>query len=114
MSDLVRRLAQGTHPVEVSLRPDRSLDELNGSIERGYLHLRFTGTRGGTEIGVSIDQDCSDFRLADLDRGGGRFTVVGELALDGARVRCSAEIQLPEMTGVGALHILPRDHTPTG
>jgi hypothetical protein len=47
MSDLVRKLCQGNHPIEVSLRPSKTLEALRECLDRQYIHVRFTDTRGG-------------------------------------------------------------------
>src|SRR4051812_42834426 len=48
---LVERLAQGSHPIIASRYPDKSVRALKESIDRGYVHIKFTETRGGTELG---------------------------------------------------------------
>src|SRR5260221_10372403 len=48
---LVDRLSEGEHPVELSLRPEKSVRFLREALERNYVFLRFTDTRGGTELG---------------------------------------------------------------
>lgn len=103
MNDLVQRLSAGEHPVEASLRPERSVKAFRESIERGFVHVRFTGTRGGTELGFSIDQERSDLSKADFDNEAGRARLVGELTLDYIPVRCIANIELPSLTGTGHL-----------
>jgi hypothetical protein len=60
MNDLVQRLSQGRHPVEVSLRPERTVEALKDALDRGYVHIRFTQTRGGTELGIPIDRQETD------------------------------------------------------
>lgn len=103
MSDLVQRLCEGQHPVEVSLRPERTVRALKERIDLGHVHIKFTGTRGGTELGVPIDRDRTDLTEADFTNESGRLTVVGELTLDYVRVRCIAEIQLSSLRGSGRL-----------
>src|SRR5215467_14129912 len=39
---LVERLATGTHPVEISLRPDKELSRFKQCLDRGYVHVKFT------------------------------------------------------------------------
>ena len=53
---LVERLSQGSHRVEASLRPDKTVQLLKECIDRGYVHIRFPDTRGGTELGVRLEQ----------------------------------------------------------
>jgi hypothetical protein len=106
MSDLVQRLSIGEHPVEASVRPERTVNALRECLDRGYVHIKFTGTRGGTELGMPIDAERSDFGPADFEHESGRLTIVGELVLDYVKVRCIATIELPSLTGVGRLEPL--------
>jgi hypothetical protein len=101
MSQLVDKLSAGEHPVEISLRPERSVKALKECIDRGFLHVKFTGTQGGTELGFPLSNESS--LNADFDNGTGTITVVGDLTLDYRRVRCVAEIELPSMSGTGHL-----------
>jgi hypothetical protein len=103
MSDLVQRLSEGQHPVEVSLRPERSVQALKDCLDRGYVHIKFTNTRGGTELGVPIDQQRTDLSAADFAGETGRLRVVGDLVLDYVSVRCIADIDLPSLQGFGRL-----------
>src|SRR4030095_16239985 len=41
---LVSRLSRGEHPVEVSLRPEKSAAAFKTAIDRNYVHIKFTGT----------------------------------------------------------------------
>jgi hypothetical protein len=72
---------------------------LKECLDRGLVHIRFTGTRGGTELGVPVDQARTDMTAADFSGETGRLTVVGELSLDYTRVRCVADIELPSTEG---------------
>lgn len=107
MSDLVNRLSQGTHPVEVSLRPERTVQAFKEAVDRGYVHIKFTGTRGGTELGVPMTERDIDVGQADFDAGTGRVKLAGELRLDYVKVRCVAEVELPSLQGEGRLEIVP-------
>ncbi len=107
MSDLVKRLSEGEHPVEVSLRPERTVKAFQDSLDRGYVHIKFTNTRGGTELGVPVDRQASDLTAADFTNATGRLTLVGALTLDYVKVRCIANIDLPSLEGRGRLEPLP-------
>ena len=100
---LVSRLSRGEHPVEISLLPQRSAAALAEAIDRGYVFVRFTDTRGGTELGVELDRAASDLADADYETGHGRIRLVGDLTLDFEPVRCIAEIDLATMSGSGRL-----------
>jgi uncharacterized protein YbdZ (MbtH family) len=103
---LVERLSQGSHPVEISLRPERTGPALRESIEEGHVFVRFTSTRGGTELGVQLDRNACALDSGDFDAPSGIITLSGQLVLDFVPVRCTAEIDLATMEGRGRLEIL--------
>jgi len=106
MSELVRKLSEGSHPVEVSLRPEKSAAILKECVDRKYVHIKFTNTRGGTELGVRLDPAGTDLSQADFANGTGRAKFVGNLTLDYVKVRCVADIDLATFSGDGHLEIL--------
>ena len=101
--DLVERLCQGQHPVEASLRPEKTAQALQECLDRGYVHIKFTGTRGGTELGVRLDPDSTDRSKADFANARGSIRVVGHLTLNYVPVRCVADIDLSSLSGTGHL-----------
>jgi hypothetical protein len=103
MSELVEKLSQGRHPVEISLRPDRTVAALKRCIDQGYTHIKFTETRGGTDLYVPLDSAASDLSAADFDKSTGTVKLVGKLTLDYVPVRCLAEIDLATLAGTGNL-----------
>ena len=106
MNDLVRRLSEGKHPIEASLRPSPTLQTLKAAIDRQYVHVRFTGTRGGTELGFKVDTQLSDLSTGDFETGTGTVKLCGSLVLDYQPVRCVAELDLSKLTGQGRLELL--------
>ena len=106
MSDLVTRLSAGRHRVVVSLRPVATLDAFRECVERGYVHVKFTDTQGGTELGIAIDRDNSSLASADFEGGTGQVQIVGRLTLDFVDVRCLAEIDLASLEGLGHLEVV--------
>jgi len=109
MNDLVRRLCEGDHPVEVSLHPDKSVGRLKECINRKYVLVRFTDTKGGTELGFVLDPEATDTSQADFEKGRGSLRLVGSLTLDYVKVRCIADIQLETLGGRGHLEPIPAD-----
>jgi hypothetical protein len=105
MDDLVRRLIEGNHAVEVRVRPERTAAMLKEAIDRGIVHLRFPDTRGGTELGVHIDRDGSDLSHADFERGTGSVKLIGRLTLNYVKIRCIADINLNSLSGLGNLEL---------
>lgn len=106
MNDLVKRLSEGSHPVEVSLRPERTIKLFREMLDRGHVLVKFTQTRGGTELGFPLDKSRSDLTQADLEAATGKLRVCGELTLDYVPVRVVADIELPSLEGQGHLEIL--------
>lgn len=100
---LVDRLCEGDHPVEVGLRPERTVTLFKEAIDRNYVHIKFTNTRGGTELGVRLDHEACDFSEADFENGTGKVHVEGGLTLDYVKVRLIADIDLPSLEGKGHL-----------
>jgi uncharacterized protein YbdZ (MbtH family) len=100
---LVERLSNGRHPVEISLRPARELARFKECLDRGYVHVKFTGTRGGTELGVRLTKEETDLSQADFESGSGEARLAGTLTLDFVKVHCYATIRLPELAGEGYL-----------
>ncbi len=100
---LVDRLCQGSHPIEAGLRAERTVRMLKEAIDRNYVHIKFTRTRGGTELGVRLDRDSCDFSGADFENGAGSVHLEGDLTLDYVRVRCISDLDLSTLEGEGRL-----------
>jgi len=109
MNDLVRRLCEGDHPVEVSLRPNKTVEALKECIDRKYVHIRFTDTKGGTELGFALNPEATDIRQANFDQGSGSVRLVGSLTLDYVKVKCIANIELETLNGRGHLEPIQAD-----
>jgi uncharacterized protein YbdZ (MbtH family) len=103
--ELVHYLSQGRHPVESSLRAERSARALKQRIDLGHVHIKFTATRGQTELGVALDREATVLTQADFERQTGDVHLEGELTLNDVRVRCVADIDLRTLTGLG--HLVP-------
>ncbi len=104
MDDLVKRLSEGDHPVVASAVRD-SVEEFKNSIDRGYVHIKFTDTKGGTELGVRLDKEASDLSKADFGKAKGEVHLEGTLTLNYVKVRCIADINLETLQGKG--HLVP-------
>ena len=109
MNELVKKLTSGYHPVEASVRPERTPAGFKAAIDRQYVHVRFTDTRGGTELGFKIDQQLSDLSKADFTNLTGPVRVGGHLTLDYEPVRCIADIELSTLKGNGRLELVSNE-----
>jgi hypothetical protein len=103
MDSLTEKLATGDHPVEISIRPEATLERFKACIDRGYVHVKFTDTRGGTELGVELDKEASNVSSGNFEQGTGTVRLVGGLTLNYDKVRCIADIDLGTLTGQGHL-----------
>jgi uncharacterized protein YbdZ (MbtH family) len=100
---LVDKLCEGEHPVEASLRPEKTVKLFKEAIDRSYIHIKFTGTKGGTELGVRLERDTCDFSKADFEHGIGEVHIEGGLILDYVNVKCIADLDLKTLRGKGHL-----------
>jgi len=87
----------------VSLHPEASVKGFKEFLDKGYVRVKFTDTKGGTELGLKLDKDASDFSRADFNEGTGQARMVGSSSLDYTRVRCIANIDLKTLAGLGHL-----------
>ena len=106
MDELVQQLSKGDHPI-VTRRAD-SVEELKQSIDRGYVLVTFTDTRGGTELGIRLDDALTDLGNADFEQGSGTVHLAGNLTLNYVKVRCVADVDLATLEGKGHLEILEK------
>ena len=110
MDDLVQRLSEGDHPVAVG-GPQPSLEIFQKRVEdMGDVFIKFTGTRGGTDLGVRVDPQATDLSQANFQEGTGTAHVEGTLTLNYVKVRCVADIDLGTLQGTGRLIILEEVH----
>ncbi|MFJ6569597.1 hypothetical protein ACIQNU_19450 [Streptomyces sp. NPDC091292] len=106
MDELVARLSAEGQTVVVG-GPSPSVEELQRRIsEMGYVFIKFPTSRGGTDLGVRVDEAATDLGRADFANGTGRAHIEGTLTLNSVRVRCVADIELPSLTGTGHLVVL--------
>lgn len=105
MNELVEKLTQ-EQEIEASLRPEANLENFKAALDRGYVHVKFPNTRGGTELGIRLDPDASDLSNADFESRSGSVKIVGVLILDYERVRFHGEIDLGTLKGTGRLEPL--------
>jgi hypothetical protein len=85
---------------------DPTVEELRERTgEMGYLLVKFTETRGGTELGFPLDRDATDLSGANFDEGTGTVHVEGHLVLNDDPVRCIADIDLVTLKGTGRLKV---------
>ncbi len=83
---------------------DPTVEDLRNRVgEMGYVLVKFTETRGGTELGFPLDREACDLSAADFDQAAGSVHVEGSLTLNDDPVRCIADIELATLKGTGRL-----------
>ena len=83
---------------------DPTVEELRDRTgEMGYVLVKFTETRGGTELGFPLDRAATDLSKANFDDGTGTVHVEGHLILNDDPVRCIADIDLATLRGTARL-----------
>ena len=103
VDELVAYLSNGNHEVEAGLHPEQTVKALKECIDRDYVHVKFTETKGGTEIGIKLDRQASDLSKADFDAQTGSVHMVGNVTLNYVKVQCVADIDLRTLAGKGYL-----------
>ena len=102
MHDLTQRLTISQPIVMGGIEP--TVEELRKRIEEmEYVLVKFTETRGGTELGFSLNQDATDVSTADFEQGTGAVHVEGNLTLNDDPVTVIADIDLATLKGTGRL-----------
>lgn len=104
VSQLVEFLCKGEHPVEATLR-QKTREAMKEAISMGHVPIKFTDTRGGTELVVPLDPSRSDLRAIESSNGSAEIKVVGDLTLDYVPVTCVARIDLTTLEGEGHLEV---------
>jgi hypothetical protein len=107
MDELTERLKVDQPVIIGGLEP--TLEELRERTgELGYVLIKFTETRGGTELGFPLDREATDLSAANFDTGIGTVHVEGNLTLNGDPVRCIADIDLATFKGSGRLALVEK------
>ncbi|MBN4055431.1 MbtH domain protein [bacterium AH-315-K03] len=102
MNDFVNTLTKSQRVINSG----KDVNDFKAQIDRGYVFVKFTETKGGTDLGVRMDQARSDITKADFDAEKGSVHIEGELELNYVKVRCVADIKLKNLEGKGYLEIL--------
>ena len=104
INELVERLSVGTHEVVIGYRGENN-EEIKQMIENGYVHVKFTQTKGGTELGVNVDLSNTNIQEVVLNQEREVLHLEGLTNLNYNLVRCIADIDLTTRKGEGALKI---------
>jgi hypothetical protein len=104
MDELTQRLT-ADQPVSVG-GPQPTREELQRRLgEIGYAFIKFTETRGGTDLGIRVDRAACDLSAANFEDGTGTVHIEGMVILNDDPVRCVANVDLATLRGTG--HLVP-------
>ena len=67
---------------------------LRWAIEDGYIHIKFTQTRSGTELGINVDLNSTNVKDLDFTIGQGLLHIEGTTNLNYNAVRLIVDIDL--------------------
>ena len=105
INELVKRLSEGKHEVVIGHR-DEPYEEIKERIEDGYIHIKFTQTRGGTELGINVDLNSTNIQDLDFTKGEGLLHIEGTTNVNYNAVKLIADIDLASRKGEGYLQII--------
>ncbi len=108
INELVKRLSEGKHEVVIGHR-DEPYEEIKERIEDGYIHIKFTQTRGGTELGINVDLESTNLKDLDFTKGEGLLHIEGATNLNYNAVRLIADIDLASRKGEGYLEVVSEE-----
>lgn len=107
INELVKRLSEGRHEVVLGYRNETD-KEIKQRIEGGYVHIKFTQTKGGTELGINVDLNNTNLKNLDFNKKEGIIHIEGTTNLNYNEVRCVADIDLATRKGQGYLVIIEK------
>ncbi|TQV67994.1 MbtH domain protein [Exilibacterium tricleocarpae] len=107
MNELVEFLTKPQRVINGS--NSKGVQDFKDQIDRGYVFVKFTETKGGTDLGVRMDPDSCDISKADFEAATGSVHIEGDLELNYVKVRCKADINLENLEGEGYLVPLEDD-----
>ena len=105
INELVQRLSEGKHEVVIGHR-EEPYEEIKQRIEDGYIHIKFTQTKGGTELGINVDLNNTNVKELDFNKKKGSLHIEGTTNLNYNLVRCIADIDLATRQGEGYLQVI--------
>ena len=108
LNELVQRLSKGKHEVVIGHR-DEPYKEIKERVEDGYIHIKFTKTRGGTELGINVDLKSTNVKDLDFTKGEGVLHIEGTTNLNYNAVRLIADIDLASRKGEGFLEVVSEE-----
>lgn len=108
ISELVKKLSKNKHEVVIGHR-NESYEEIKQRIEEGFIHIKFTQTNGGTELGINVDLNNTNVKELNFAQPKGILHIEGTTNLNFNKVRCITDIDLLSRKGSGYLQIIEEE-----
>lgn len=108
INELVKKLSENKQEVIIGYR-NESYEEIKQRIEDGFIHIKFTQTKGGTELGINVDLNNTNVNEIDFMQQKGILHIEGVTNLNYNKVRCIADIDLAIKKGTGYLQIIEEE-----
>jgi hypothetical protein len=106
VNELVRRLSIDKHPVVFEKQSNEMQEVKHRLTELKFVFVKFTNTRGGTELGINVEDNFTCLDSANFEEGTGNIRIAGWCILNYHKVRCVADIDLATREGMGYLELL--------
>lgn len=103
-NELVERLCKRDQEVSFEDRV-KELDRVEERVNNGFVFVKFTQTKGGTEIGIDLIPEECDFSEGNFKEGTGMLHLVGTCELNYCKVKCIADVDLATRKGFGRLEL---------
>lgn len=97
MDTLVAFLMSKQQPVKAVLKPDETLDEFVACMNRKFVNLVFTDTKGSTEIGITLTE--STLKADEIDDSTETIILQGKCGLNFEKIKVKVELSLKDFTG---------------
>ena len=105
MNELVERLSIGKHPVVFEMQSKGMQEVKHRLMDLKFVFVKFTNTKGGTELGINVEDSFTSLTNANFEEGIGNIHVVGWCILNYHKVRCIADIDVATREGTGYLEL---------
>ena len=105
INELVKKLSHGKHEVVIGYR-NEPYEEIKQRIEDGYIHIKFTQTKGGTDLGINVDLNNTNLKEIDFNKNDEILHIEGTTNLNYNAVRCIVDIDIATKKGTGYLQVI--------
>ena len=103
INELVKKLSTGKHEVTIGNREEPNSEIEERLTDMKYIHIMFSNTKGGTELGINVDTESCNLTEVDFHKGKGKVHIEGTTNLNYCDVRCIVDVDLESRKGEGYL-----------